>query len=225
MRVATGLRPWTDLVRPHADITSGDLSMGTFAANIAAVALSDKGDKVYRDAEAFFGATYVTATMRSVLGEVFGVLAGQPGDRVVQLRTPFGGGKTHSLLVLYHLASHRSAAAHASELDGIPDPGAVRTAVLSGEYLDPERGREVDGRTIRTLWGELAYQLGGWDAYDSLLVDGSEGTPPGGERLGRILGDEPTLVLLDEVLIYVAAAKAIRRADTTAGTEALIELP
>src|SRR3954468_1817158 len=182
------LRPWTDVVRPHPDVASGDLAMGTYAANIAKVAMSHEAERVYADAEAFFAATYFTPTMVKLLNDVFGALAGQRGDRVVQLKTPFGGGKTHSLLALYHLARSRNAAARVPELDGTPDPGSVRVCVLSGEYLDPARGREVEGRPIRTLWGELAYQLGGWPAYESILVaEGDEGTSPAGERLGRIL--------------------------------------
>ncbi len=148
------LRPWTDVVRPHPDVESGDLAMGTYAANLAAVRFTGAGPAVYADASEFFAATYFTATMTKLLGDVFGVLAGGSGDRVVQLRTPFGGGKTHTLLALYHLANERAAAAaNTPELADVADPGAVRVAVLSGEYLDPQRGRSVDGRTIRTLWG------------------------------------------------------------------------
>jgi predicted AAA+ superfamily ATPase len=148
--------------------------------------------------------------MVELRGDVYRALAGEGGDRVVQLKTPFGGGKTHSLLALYHLARSRDAAARVQELDRVPDPGAVRVCVLSGEYLDHARGRAVDGRTIRTLWGELAYQLGGWEAYDALLVDGEEGPPPGGERPGQLLSAAaPALVLLDEVLVYAAKAKAV----------------
>ena len=176
------LRPWTDVVRPHPDVASGDLAMGTYAANLARVAYrGESAADVYEDPRAFFAATYFTETMRGLLTDVFGALAGQGGDRVLQLRTPFGGGKTHTLLALYHLATARSAAESVPELADVPDPGAVRVAVLSGEYLDPQRGREVEGRRIRTLWGELAYQLGGWAAYDRLMVDGDEGVPPGGE--------------------------------------------
>jgi predicted AAA+ superfamily ATPase len=174
MSDATGLRPWTELVRPHHDVASGELSMGTYAANLAAATLGTDGLDVYAKADDFFRATYVTQTMKDVLGGIFGALAGGKGDRVVQLRTPFGGGKTHSLLALYHLATDRDAARVSPELDGLPDPGPVRVAVLSGEWLDSARGRTVDGRTIRTLWGELALQLGGWAAFDELLVDGQE---------------------------------------------------
>jgi hypothetical protein len=197
--------------------------MGTYAANLAKVAMTHEAEPVYGDAEAFFAATYFTPTMVGLLRDIFRALSGQGGDRVVQLKTPFGGGKTHSLLALYHLACSRSAAARVPELDGIPDPGPVRVCVLSGEYLDPARGREVDGRIIRTLWGELAYQLGGWPAYDALLVNGNEGPPPAGEKLGRLLADtKPALVLLDEVLVYAASAKAVTIGSTTLDRQVLL---
>lgn len=221
--LAYALRPWTDVVRPHPDVASGDLAMGTYAANLAKVAMTHDAEPVYADAEAFFAATYFTPTIVGLLRDVFQALSGQGGDRVVQLKTPFGGGKTHSLLALYHLARSRDAAAQVPELDTIPDPGPVRVCVLSGEYLDPARGRDVDGRTIRTLWGELAYQLGGWPAYNALLVDGEEGPPPGGEKLGRLLADaKPALVLLDEVLVYAATAKAVTVGSTTLDRQVLL---
>jgi hypothetical protein len=222
---AYALRPWTDVARPHPDVASGDLALGTYAANLASVALGGEAEPVYLDAVAFFAATYFTPTMVELLGDVFRALAGEGGDQVVQLKTPFGGGKTHSLLALYHLARSRAATDRVPELDRIPDPGAVRVCVLSGEYLDPARGRQVDGRTIRTLWGELAYQLGGWDAYEALLVDGDEGPPPGGERLGALLAAaSPALVLIDEVLVYAAKGKAVSMGETTLDRQVLLFL-
>jgi len=219
------LKPWNDVVRPHPDVASGDLAMGTYAANLAAVAYrAESTVSVYADAGEFFASTYFTPAMRQLLLDVFGVLSGEPGDRVLQLRTPFGGGKTHTLLALYHLATARSEASGVDELAGVPDPGAMRVAVLSGEYLDPQRGRTVDGLQISTLWGELAYQLGGWDAYDRICVDGDEGVPPGGEILGELLAGAPTLILLDEVLIYIVKGRALKRLDTTVGQQALIFL-
>ncbi len=225
MSDAYQLRPWTDVVAPHPDVASGELEMGTFAANLAAVAYgSQSSATVYDDAGEFFAATYLTPAMGKVLGEVFGALAGQKGDRAVQLRTPFGGGKTHTLLALYHLATarDRAVAAAGGALDELPDPGPVRLAVLSGEHLDPARGREIEGRTITTLWGELAYQLGGWEAYDALLVDGEESTPPSGKDLVPLLAQAPALVLLDEVLVYIVKGRALRRGETTAGGLALV---
>lgn len=224
MSGAYQLRPWTDVVAPHPDVESGKFEMGTFAANLAAVAYrTDETASVYADAAEFFAATYLTPSMHSLLGDVFGALAGGRGDRVVQLRTPFGGGKTHTLLALLHLARARDRAVAAAEgaLDDLPDPGTVRIAVLSGEYLDPARGREVEGRRIGTLWGELAYQIGGWKAYEALLVDGEESTPPGGQDLVPLLASKPTLILLDELLVYVVKARALPRGETTAGQLAL----
>lgn len=216
-QTAYTLRPWTDVVEPHPDVRSGDLAMGTYAANLAKVAIESAGAEVYRDAGEFFAATYFTEEIRKLLFDVWGSLAGGAGDRVLQLRTPFGGGKTHTLLALYHLASSPAAADGVPELEGLPESGPTRTAVLSGEYLDPQRGREVEGKRIRTLWGELAFQLGGWEAYDELLVDGEEGAPPGGERLGRLLGDTPALILFDEAIVYVAKGRAVARGDSDMG--------
>jgi hypothetical protein len=219
------LRPWTDVVRPHADVASGDLAMGTYAANLAAVAFrGETSTGVYDDPAEFFASTYFTRAMRELLADVFGALGGNAGDRVLQLRTPFGGGKTHTLLTLYHLATARKEAADVPELSDVPDPGPARVAVLSGEYLDPQRGRSVDGRKITTLWGEMAYQLGGWDAYEQITVDGDEGVPPGGEVLGELLGGAPSLILLDEVLIYIVKGRALKRVDTTAGQQSLLFL-
>src|SRR4051794_24100087 len=84
---AYALRPWTDIVRPHEDIRSGDLALGTYAANLAQVAMTHDAPPVYGDAAAFFAATYFTPTMCGLLADVFGALAGQRGDRVVQLKT------------------------------------------------------------------------------------------------------------------------------------------
>ena len=225
MTTAYQLRPWTEVVRPHPDVASGDLAMGTYAANLARVAYrGEDSAAVYADPDEFFASTYFTETMRALLVDVFGALSGRPGDRVLQLRTPFGGGKTHTLLALFHLATARAQALNVPELTDVPDPGEVRVAVLSGEYLDPQRGRGVDGRRISTLWGELAFQLGGWPAYEHLLVDGDEGVPPGGELLGELLEGQPPLVLLDEVLVYVVKGQAIRRNDATAGQQAMLFL-
>lgn len=224
MTTAYELKPWTDVVRPHDDVRSGDLAMGTFAANLAAVAFRPADQhRVYADAEAFFEATYLTDAMRRIADDVLGVLAGEAGNRVLQLRTPFGGGKSHTLLGLYHLAKDRagSVAGARGELDGAPDPGPVRVAVISGEFHDPARGREVDGRRISTLWGEVAYQLGGWDAYDAMLVDGEESTPPTSDLLVPLLSEAPALLLLDELLVNLVKSKAIVTGDTTLATLAL----
>lgn len=225
MSDAYTLKPWSDVVEPHADVRSGELSMGTYAANLAAVASGEhRGAEVYADAEQFFGSTYFTEAMTGILRDVWSAMSGKGGDRALQLRTPFGGGKTHSLLALYHLATSPGAARSAPELGDLPDLGPVRVAVLSGEWLDPQRGREVDGRRIRTLWGELAFQLGGWEAFDGLFEDGEEGTPLTGVSLTPLLDGGPALILVDEALIYVSKGKSIQRGESNVGRQALIFL-
>ncbi|MGH2655928.1 MAG: ATP-binding protein [Actinomycetota bacterium] len=200
------LKPWREMLRPHEDILGGRLDMSTYAADLGAV---DRGDpntpRVYRDPLEFFRTTYPTVKLRELLTDVLTVLGGGGGDRVIQLRTPFGGGKTHSLLALYHLLKARESIDPA-DLAGIPDPGAGRVAVLSCLDLDPWAPREVDGLAIRTLWGELAFRLGGQPGYDKVRVHDEEGSPPGNDVLRPLLAGGPVLILLDEVLVYVQRA-------------------
>jgi Protein of unknown function (DUF499) len=199
------LRPWNEVVRPHADILEGSLEMSTYAADLGAV---DRGDentpRVYRDAREFFRTTYMTENLRRLLADVLGAVAGGQGDRVLQLRTPFGGGKTHALLALYHLIRARKEID--ADLDGIPDPGPGRVVVLSGLDLDPLAPREVDGVTLRTLWGELAFRIGGQTAYEKVRAHDESGQAPSGNVLRPLLDVGPLLILLDEVLVYVQRA-------------------
>src|SRR5437763_1667605 len=103
--MAYRLTPWKNVARPHPDIVGGALDMGTYAVNLARVFRGGDGvPQVYATPERFFAATYFTERMRTLLHDVLAGLGGGSGDRVLQLRTPFGGGKTHSLVALLHLA-------------------------------------------------------------------------------------------------------------------------
>lgn len=217
------LSPWAKVARPHADITSGALDMGTYAANLARVFRSVPGvPEVYARPERFFAATYVTEGLRRLLSDVEAALAGEPGDKVLQLRTPFGGGKTHTLLALLHLVRDRSAAlSGAPELAGLADPGPVSVVVLSGEELDPLTSRRTGDIETRTLWGEMAAQLG---RYELVAEHDRSGSAPGGDVLRRVIGSEPVLVLLDEVLVYVEKAMAVTRGESTLGRQAMLFL-
>ena len=180
--------------------------MGVYAADLGAVDRDDPAaPRVYRDAGEFFRTTYPTRALRRLLSDVLGVLAGAGGDRVIQLRTPFGGGKTHSLLALLHLMRGRDRV-DAQFLEGLPDPGPGHVAVLACLDLDPIAPREVEGLKIRTLWGELAYRLGGRSLYEEVRSHDEEWAAPGGDVLRRVLGDRPVLILMDEVLVYAQRA-------------------
>lgn len=220
------MKSWVDVVRPHDDILRGDLEMAVFAADLGSVVRREGGVRdVYAEAVPFFRSTYLTSSMAALLGDVLGALSGEGGDRVLQLRTPFGGGKTHSLLALYHLATAREKLNEFEELRGLPDPGRCRVAVISGVDLDPSAPRKHDGIEAHTLWGEIAWQLGGVDAYRILAEQDEKGQAPGGDELARLFPkDEPTLLLLDEVLVYAEKAKALPVGDSTLGAQVLLFL-
>ncbi len=219
--IAFRLSPWVDVARPHPDVTAGALDMGTYAVNLASVYRRREGvERVYLEPDRFFATTYLTQALAQLLSDVMGVLSGKPGDRVLQLRTPFGGGKTHTLVALLHLAQSRSELAANEELSTLPDPGPIDLAVLSGEELDPlSPFRHADGTETHTLWGEMAKQLG---RYDLVAGQDRTGSAPGGDVLRKILGNGPVLVLLDEVLVYVEKAAAVVRGDSTAGRQAML---
>ncbi|HOL04929.1 MAG TPA: hypothetical protein PLO04_02195, partial [Syntrophorhabdaceae bacterium] len=156
------LRPWTDLVKLHPDVEAGALTEAVFAIDLGAIAAGDPNVPVVnRDPEAFFRATYLTADLRKLLDEVLASLSGKSGyNRVLKLRVPFGGGKSHTLASLFHAARRREA------LDGIPEakefarPGNVAVAVFDGEKFDALSGKTLeDGRIIQTMWGWIAWQI------------------------------------------------------------------
>lgn len=119
------LRPWTELVKLHPDVESGLLTEAVFAIDLGAIAAGDRNvPVVYRDPEAFFRATYLTADLRKLLDEVLASLSGKSGyNRVLKLRTPFGGGKSHTLAALLHAAKNRRALNVIPEAKGFCGPG------------------------------------------------------------------------------------------------------
>ena len=210
MSNAHELKPWTRVAVPHDDILQSDFDLSRYAASLGRVdGNTPSCPEVYRDPVAFFNATHLTGTLRDLLGGVANVLGGGSGNRVLQLRTPFGGGKTHTLIALLHLFRHRNALSRAGLLDDLPDPGATDVAVLPCFDLSPAQGRAVDGLTLRTLWGELAFRLGGGEAYEALRKSDGERSNPGGDLLRGLLSVRPALVLLDEALAYIASAMPV----------------
>ncbi|MDZ7413265.1 MAG: DUF499 domain-containing protein, partial [candidate division KSB1 bacterium] len=220
------LKPWTQVATPHDDILRGELEMSTYAADLWAVARNDsRCPRVYRDPRDFFVATYLTTALKELLRDVLQVLGGGSGDRVLQLRTPFGGGKTHTLIALYHLVTARDVLTSLPDLQDLPDPGPVRVAVLHGLELDPHVGRKPkDGPHLHTLWGELAWQLGGAEAYELVRTQDEGRTAPGGDIVRQLLDDGPTLILIDEALLYVQKAMAIPLHDSTLGRQVMVFL-
>lgn len=220
------LPPWTQVALPHDDVRDEHAVRAEYAVNLGRI---DRGDakisRSYVEPRAFFSATYMTQDLQRLLVDVMAALAGRKLDRVLQLRTPFGGGKSHSLVALYHLARSRAEALAGSNLKDLPDPGPVRVAVLPCADLNSAEGRRVpEGFKIRTLWGELAYRLGGADAYQAVRASDEALAAPGGQAIEAMLRgpkSEATLILADEVLVYVASAMAIQARETTLGRQTM----
>lgn len=206
------LKPWREIAIPHEDVLKGTFQQAEFAADLSRVHHGTATPE-YQDAGLFFQRTFITEGMRLLLDSVVKRLAGKGGDPVVQLQTAFGGGKTHTLLAVYHLAK---GATPANKLQGIPpilDAARIselpkaRIAVLDGvELLDlASKPRQRGKSTVKTIWGELAWQLGGDEAFALVKEADESGTAPGKTLLAEILaGSAPCIVLVDELVRYLS---------------------
>jgi len=202
------IKPWREIVTPHPDVASGRYQQAEFAADLWQVHLGEGSDE-YRHPLEFFRRTYLTEGLKHLLVNAVRRLSGAGGDPVVQLQTNFGGGKTHSMLALYHLFSGRPLTelpgleAVLEETKGLTPPSSVRRVVLVGNKISPGNPtRKPDGTVVRTLWGELAWQLGGREAYGRIAQDDERATNPG-DALRTLMNDYgPCLILIDEWVAY-----------------------
>ncbi|MFZ1536396.1 MAG: Swt1 family HEPN domain-containing protein, partial [Chromatiaceae bacterium] len=201
------LKPWREVVMPHEDVASGRYQQAEFAADLWQVHL-DEGSAEYRDPVEFFRRTYLTESLKGMLVGALRRLTTGGGDPVVQLQTNFGGGKTHAMLALYHLFSG-IAPTELAGIDGVMSAagaGEVPTArrvVLVGNKISPGNPSvKPDGTRIRTLWGELAWQLGGKTAFARVAADDEKATSPG-DVLRELFNEYgPCLILIDEWVAY-----------------------
>ena len=228
------MKPIFETCHPRPEVLAGDLTEDTFAARLRDV-IDGTADPAYQDAGIFFRNTFPTDGLRTLAREVLGRLSGrQPASSpFIRLETSFGGGKTHNLIALYHLATGGGQAAldaaEANARPSIPGGGIVpaadwlpedRWAVAGvvGSDLDPAEGIAHDGVSTWTLWGELAWQVGasvggpegGKRAYEHVRKADEARIAPGTASLERAVGDRPTLIMFDEIARYLRAAKAVR---------------
>jgi hypothetical protein len=221
------LRPWTDLVKFHPDVEAGALTEAVFAIDLGAIAANDPNVPVVnRDPEAFFRATYLTADLRKLLDEVLASLSGKSGyNRVLKLRVPFGGGKSHTLAALFHAARNPEILKALPEGKDLMDrlaacPTDVAVAVFDGEKFDARNGKTLDdGRTIQTMWGWIAWQIDPEKAFPLVADHDKDRVAPGGDVIRDLLtkgaGGRPVLILLDEVLKYMERSAAVSVLDST----------
>lgn len=210
------MTPWFKNVTPHQDVRDGVLDESVFAADLSEVAIG-KGRPVYAKPALFFSKTYFTVGLRTICKRVIDGLNGKidSGDRAVSLQTGFGGGKTHSLIALYHIAKQGKAI---TKLDGMKDllsyTGPItftegNVAVFTNKTCDPTSGRKAGGLTIKTIWGEIAYQLGGKAAYEIIRENDEKQTCPKGLFKEVLAKCSPALILIDELADYCVSASAV----------------
>lgn len=214
-KAARGLPSWRDVMEPHMDVAEGRYKNAEFAADLAQVARG-AGELEYRDPVEFFNRTYVTEGMKGLLVQSLRRVCGQDGEPVIQLKTAFGGGKTHSMLALYHMMHSRSRMGQIASLApvlaeaGVADVPEVHVAVLVGTAINPAkatRPANMPGIMVNTLWGHMAYQLatskGDPSLYDYVKDADKKGVSPGSEALtGLFDACGCCLVLMDELVAY-----------------------
>jgi len=206
---APGLRPWRMVVKPHPDVASGRYIQAEFAADLAQV-VQGKADPEYGDPKEFFRRTYLTQGLVDLLVTGVRRLSGQGGDPVVQLQTSFGGGKTHSMLALYHLFSGKIGFSEIpggehiiGQLGEIDDRIEAKRAVIVGTAFSATELRPYKQVTTHTLWGEIAWQIGGVDGYKLVETADLAGVSPGSDTLVQLLEKfGPVLLIIDELVAY-----------------------
>lgn len=210
-----GLPSWRNVIEPHPDVAHGRYKNAEFAADLAQVARGE-GAYEYRDPVEFFSRTYVTEGMKGLLVQALRRVNGLDGEPVIQLKTAFGGGKTHSMLALYHLLRGRAPSKKITSIKSVLEaaevnqPPVCRVAVLVGTALDPAKSKRLanfPGITINTLWGEMAAQLaldaGNPKLYDFVKEADKKGVSPGSETIKNLFDAcGPCVVLIDELVAY-----------------------
>jgi len=218
----SGLKSWREIITPHEDVASGKYMQAEFAADLAQV-YRGEGSEEYLNPQEFYRRTFITAGIRELLSGALQRIGGTGGDPVVELQTNFGGGKTHSMLALYHLFG----GVETNSLEGIEpvlkeaavdaSPKASR-AVLVGTALSPGAvSTKPDGTEVHTLWGEMAWQLGGKEGYGMVAESDQTGTSPGSADLTNLFNEHgPCLILIDEWVAY--ARQLVGKTDLPAGS-------
>lgn len=213
------LKPWREIAVPHPDVQEGRFIQSEFAADLSRVHAGTASEE-YQNPVRFFQRTFITEGMRLLLDSVVRRLSGKGGDPVIQLQTAFGGGKTHTILAVYHLARH---VVPTSEMQGIPpilnaaditQLPDTRIAVLDGVNLLglASKAREHGKVAVHTLWGELAWQLGSEAGYAYVKAADEAGTAPGKAELTELIAAcSPCVILMDELVRYVSQFEESRR--------------
>jgi len=206
----SGLIPWRQVVTPHPDVASGKYQQAEFAADLWRVYQDGASAGEYGNPIDFFSRTYLTNGLRRLLLNALKRMNGKGGDPVINLQTNFGGGKTHSLLALYHLfsgadfSSLRDMESFFEEASDIRPPKRVNKAIIVGIRISPGVStKKPDGTVVNTLWGEIAWQLGGKEGYKIVKDSDERATNPGDQLVTLFKKYSPCIILIDEWVAYL----------------------
>ena len=193
--------------RPREDVLQGSIRDDEFAADLYQV-VTGTATKDYLDPALFFAKTYSTRGLRELLKAVCLRLSAKGGEvsPILRLGTQYGGGKTHSLVALVHAARGMKGVENVADFvdPSILPTGAVRIAALDGENADPANGLTLEpSLRAHSLWGEMAYRLAGRTGFERVRVSDEKHVAPGAETIRELFGNEPTLILLDEISVYL----------------------
>ncbi len=220
---STGLRPWREVLAPHDDVATGNFQAAEFAADLYKVAATGDAGKDYAEPVQFFARTYLTEGLRDLIDRAVRRLAGdQNASPVINLQTNFGGGKTHSMLALWHLASDTAITDYPQDVQDVlaetrfDELNEVRRVALVGNHISPAGSVKSDGTQVNTIWGELAWQLGGKQAFATVATADADRTPPGKALHDLLAAHAPAVILIDEWVAY--ARSLVARDDLAGGT-------
>lgn len=215
------LKPWSHVLNPRQDIKEDrPLDASEFAVHLDHVR-DGRAFEVYTKPDQFFGRTYLTGSLLELASQCVRRLSGVQvqTNAVFNMATQFGGGKTHALTTLYHLANHGDDAKAWKGVETILNRAEITSmpkadvAVFVGQEFDVLQGRGGTGEPTRlTPWGEIAWQLGQNDPnperyFAAVREHDEQKTSPAGDALRAMLPDGPTLILLDEMLNYVSRGR------------------
>ncbi len=184
------MKSFVQITIPHEDILKGRLSLEVFAADLWQV-VNGRAPTEYQDSDLFFRKTYITKGLKNLLEVAEKRLRGESGDAVIQLQTPFGGGKTHAMIALYHKAKEWGA----------------KVAVFDGTALNPNDSRP---------WEEIERQLSGKiELTKGLVAPGKE------KLIRILSENSPALILMDEVLEFITKAAGVKIGDSNLAAQTL----
>ena len=204
------LKQWRDIAIPRDDVCKGSFQEAEFAADISSVR-HNRATKEYQDPELFFAMTYITSGMEALLKSVLRRITGTGGDPVIQLKTAFGGGKTHSLLAVYHIAKQEKPLSSLNGINtilnnlNIVDLPKSKVVVIDGTNQDASKPRVYGNVHINTLWGDIAWQLGGAEAFEAVKENDRDGTAPTKDTFIQLFKKYgPVVILMDELVRYIS---------------------